>query len=526
MPSLKDYIRFYKSESARKKITKEQLKEINKLYNDLYNQIKKEAKEVAKKKNYSAGMQKLYLDSFAKRLKNEMNRINEMSGDIVKNGSLKMAEQVVKENESFLKSLGLEIHGAYSYVPTKAVAQIINGNVYNGKWTLSRAIWGSNQKDIKNIERIIAEGTAGNKPTAKIAKDLLQYSKSGKSKYNAMRLARTMTNHAYQKAFQMTTEKNPFIEAYQWNNGHADTDVCDLCKELAETDGFGLGPGVFPKGEVPMDHPNGYCFITAITMSREQIDNALIDWVNDTGDSIMNNALDDFAKDMGFLPITVKGAVKGVNAATTLNDVKNFKDLEQVLKSIYGESFVIDESIKNLNIEAVKDTLAGFDEVLSKYNARGYFKKLSSDNVGAANYDFYGVLSINKKIFNIKNYDDVLENMLTAKDLSRNLPDLGKHEAGHLLTEAFCRLNGYKVRTNERVQCARDIINEAKRIAKSKDGLTHKIDGISRYAGKDNFEAIAEAVLASTFENRDKYKRIDWVLVDAIMEVLTKGILK
>lgn len=310
MPNLKQYIRFYKSESARRKITKEQLKEINKLYNDLYNQIKKEAKEVAKKKNYSAGMQKLYLDNFAKRLKNEMGRINKLSGDIVKNGSIKMAEQVVKENESFLKSLGIEVHGAYSYVPTKAVAQIINGNVYNGKWTLSKAIWGSNQKNIKNIERIVAEGMAGNKPTAKIAKDLLQYSKSGKSKYNAIRLARTMTNHAYQKSFQMTTEKNPFIEAYQWNNGHADTDVCDLCKELAETDGFGLGPGIFPKGEVPMDHPNGYCFITAITMSREQIDNALIDWVNDTGDSSMNNALDEFSKDMGFLPITVKEKVK------------------------------------------------------------------------------------------------------------------------------------------------------------------------------------------------------------------------
>lgn len=523
-------IRYVKSESARRKLTKRQIKEINKLYNEVYLNMQKSYKELLKKNNFSSKMKMLYINDFVEQLKKEMKNLNKEVGKIAKNGALDMAEEVVKENNRLLKKWNLYVNGAYSYVPTKAVSQIINGNVYNGKWTLSKAIWGNNQKNIKNIERIIAEGMAGNKPTEKIAKDLLKYSKSGKTKYNAMRLARTMTNHAYQKALQMTTEKNPLIEAYKWNNGHADTAVCPLCQDLAGKDQFGLGTGIFPKNEVPLDHPNGYCFITAITLSRNQIDKALIDWVNGTGDMNMNNALDEFSKDMGFLPITVKNVAKkqsASNTTNTLKDVKSYEDLERVLKSIYGESFVINEEIKNLNIEAVKDVLIGFDEILSKYNARSYFKKLSADVVGAANYDFSGTLCVNKKIFKFKNYDDILENVLGWKDLSSSLSDIGRHEAGHLLNDVFGRINGYKMSTSEATKCAKDIINKAKRIAKKKDGLTHKIGGISRYAGTSNFEAIAEAVLASTVKNRTKYiHKVDWVLVDAIMEVIKKGILK
>ena len=303
-------IRYTKSESARKKITKVQINQINKVYNDAYNNLAKKAKALEGKKNISSKLRKLYLDDFMKDLSKEMANANSKVGTILKDGAKDVAKEVVKENNKLLKNIGINVVGAYSYVPDKAIMQIINGNVYNGQWTLSKALWGAKRKNIKAIEKIMQQSLAENKPIKEVVKELMKYSKSGNAKYNAYRLARTMTNHAYQKAFQMTTEKNPFIEAYQWNNGHADTDVCDLCKELAETDGFGLGPGVFPKNEIPMDHPNGYCFITAIAMDDKQMVQCLADWVNGEGDLDMNKALDEFSEDMGLTSEIVKNNVK------------------------------------------------------------------------------------------------------------------------------------------------------------------------------------------------------------------------
>jgi hypothetical protein len=321
----KSKVRFAKSESARKAITKQQLKQINAIYKDAYKNLEEKQKSLEGKTTYSSGVQKLYLDQFKKDMQAEMTRINAQVKNVVEDGATKIAEAVVDENNDLLKSLGLNVDGAYSYVPTNAVMQIVNGNVYNNKWSLSKSIWGSDQKNIKSIENIVAGGLAGNKSIKEISKDLMSYSKSGRAKYNAERLARTMSNHAYQKAYQMTTEKNPFIEAYQWNNGTANT--CPLCIDLATQDRFGLGNGVFPKNEVPLDHPNGFCYITSIMSNREDVDKALIDWVNGVGDEKMNAQLDEFAKDMGFLPQVVKNvAEQNVLPESVKFDPQSYKD--------------------------------------------------------------------------------------------------------------------------------------------------------------------------------------------------------
>ena len=85
---------------------------------------------------------------------------------------------------------------------------------------------------------------------------------------------------------------NPFIEAVQWNNAHSGR-VCPMCIELAETDQYGLGPGIFPKGEEPMDHPNGMCYLTAVMVkSMEEVATDIRSWM--MGGS--NPELDEYAK--------------------------------------------------------------------------------------------------------------------------------------------------------------------------------------------------------------------------------------
>ena len=88
--------------------------------------------------------------------------------------------------------------------------------------------------------------------------------------YNTQRLARTSVTHAYQISFQRSTRNNPFIEKYQWHSSNSGR-VCPLC---LSRDGQ-----LYEKDDVPLDHPNGMCIITAvISKSYEQIADELADW--------------------------------------------------------------------------------------------------------------------------------------------------------------------------------------------------------------------------------------------------------
>ena len=172
----------------------------------------------------------------------------------------------------------------------------------------------------------MARGIAANKGVYDVAKDLEAYVNPearktyrwardypGSNKvvdYNASRLARTMMSHAYQEAFERSTAKDPWVEAYQWNTGHNNR-VCPLCIEREENDEYGLGPGVYPKGEVPLDHPNGQCFLTIVqTKSTNDVVNDLANWYNGTGDEKMNGLIDEFAYSLGYTPRMLKKTIK------------------------------------------------------------------------------------------------------------------------------------------------------------------------------------------------------------------------
>jgi hypothetical protein len=175
----------------------------------------------------------------------------------------------------------------------------------------------------------------------------------------------------------MTTEKNPFVEAYQWNNGTANT--CPLCIDLATQDRFGLGNGVFPKNEVPLDHPNGFCYITSIMSSRDDVDKALIDWINGTGDVGMNQQLDEFARDMGFMPQVVKNAVQNspkTSAAQFGTDKWYNTNFKKITKEMTQEQK--DELVKGL-----KNGTDGWQKAFAKVSKSSKFKGFVNEKTGA-----------------------------------------------------------------------------------------------------------------------------------------------
>ena len=211
-----------------------------------------------------------------------------------------VSEGVVQDQRDFLKLVGMPgFEFAFSHVPTQIVQTVANGDLYAGDWTLSKAIWGSSKKVSDDINRIVAEGIAANKSSYDIAKDLEKYVNPSAVKpwdwgkvypgtnkvvdYNAQRLARTMVSHAYQQSILDTCNPNPFVTGIKWVASNSDR-VCKLCMERNGT--------IYPKDDVPLDHPNGMCTFVAAIPNMNDVADRIADWYDGNPDP----ALDRFAE--------------------------------------------------------------------------------------------------------------------------------------------------------------------------------------------------------------------------------------
>lgn len=234
----------------------------------------------------SGTLRRLYLEKLQQQINTELTKLGQDVSTMIQNNMGAVVGAAVDDSIAFLSKLGFPIQGAFSNVPSDVIKSIITGQVYDGRWSLSRSIWNSTSKAKKDINTIIAEGIAQNKSTYAIAKDLEKYVNPSARKdwawskvypgtnkvidYNAQRLARTMVSHAYQQAFVRTTKPNPFVTKYKWlasNSGR----VCPLC---SSRDGV-----LFEKDDLPMDHPNGMCtFVSVIDESMTDIADRIADW--------------------------------------------------------------------------------------------------------------------------------------------------------------------------------------------------------------------------------------------------------
>lgn len=274
---------FRSSEQLRLSLTKQQQKAIEDLYKKIAKDIENELKTLPN--TTSGALRRVYLNKLSKQIQTELKALSGKLESMVKENMEKVAEEVVKDNLSFLKSIGITIEGAFSHIPSEVVKVISTGQLYEGNWSLSSSIWGINNKTSHDINQIIAQGIAQNKSSYDIAKDLEKYvdpaarkdwdwskvypGTNKKVDYNAQRLARTMVSHAYQWSFVQTTKNNPFVEGYRWEASNSSR-VCPLC---ASRDGR-----VFEKDKLPLDHPNGLCTFTAVMPDLVDVADRLADW--------------------------------------------------------------------------------------------------------------------------------------------------------------------------------------------------------------------------------------------------------
>lgn len=173
------------------------------------------------------------------------------------------------------------------------VESIIDGSVYgpDGSWNLSSSIWGDNAKKYSDIYKIVANCMVKGQSVQQASNLLLKYVDpdrlfywdgpsgghiySHKVDYNAQRLVRTLTTHAYQKAVVDSTYNDPALVGYRWHaNGSR---ACPICQDRDGT--------VYGKDEVPWDHPNGMCYIEPVYNASRQGYDDIIRWVfSDEGD--------------------------------------------------------------------------------------------------------------------------------------------------------------------------------------------------------------------------------------------------
>lgn len=300
---------FAKAEGIRIQITNNQAKQIKSLYKEISNEYKRKMRVLSTRTNISSQMRTQYLKDYVKSLEGDIKYLNQNVEKTISSNMLRVSQAVVEDSIKLDKKMGFA--GTFTkqfYIPQDVVAVVSSGKLYEGKWTLSKAIWSDNQKKLNDINQIVAKGIAGNKSTYDIAKDLERYvnprarklwnwskvypGTSKKIDYNAQRLARTMVSHAYEESFVESTKDNPFIEAYQWLASGSDR-MCDICEER---DGQ-----IFPKDDLPLDHPNGMCtFEIVMQKSYETIGKEIANWINGEGDQRLNRELDYYAETLGY----------------------------------------------------------------------------------------------------------------------------------------------------------------------------------------------------------------------------------
>lgn len=368
---------FKDAEKAKAAIMKSQQKEIKDLYVKWADDIGKKAEMYAKKTTPSSALQETQMKTLKKQLTAASKQISNEIYGIIKNNMYLMSNAVVGDSKKWMKSLGFEDEAAnmmFTNIPDSTVRNIITGQIYDSGWSLSKAIWSDNEKNLKDIYAIVGKGIAENSSIYDISKELETYVNPNKKlpwnfkgkdgvkifkksvDYNAQRLARTLVQHGYQQSFIAVTKDNPLVEEYLWlANGSR---VCPICKARNGKH--------YSKDNLPMDHPNGMCTMVPV-INNNMIDD-LADWVKNPD---KNSKLTKFAKKLGYKESQIKaGDVVKIKGANTAQKTENkFTDLQDKYLSKYG--YTPNNMPKNYNEWFGKLSVEDMFEISSLQSKKG-----------------------------------------------------------------------------------------------------------------------------------------------------------
>ena len=162
----------------------------------------------------------------------------------------------------------------------KVINQMIQGNIYHDGKGLSDRIWDtaktSGNKISIAINSCIAQGMGAaemsqnlkefamgghhtwsrNKIREKLGPGYARKYGSGGLDYEALRLARTTLTHQAQISVINSSKINPYLQFVKWHSDHQAGRTCQQCIDR--------NGQLFKIDEVPLDHPNGMCWIQPV----------------------------------------------------------------------------------------------------------------------------------------------------------------------------------------------------------------------------------------------------------------------
>lgn len=198
------------------------------------------------------------------------------------------------------------------------------------------------------------------------------------------------------------------------------------------------------------------------------------------------------------------GGVKG-----SIAECKNFDELTATLKAKYGDQFVIDEKLKDLKFDEVRDAMSGADFILSEFGATEKLTGFTIGSNGVMCASFSGQIKFTEKYFTQGTAD--LSTVMNKSGSTFHPPNqtarsTGAHEAGHILESWIAKqqTNDYweqRIAWNNS-SVSKKIINEASKSVKKQykargekapsiDTLCYKVSG---YASRNRSEAFAECM--------------------------------
>lgn len=391
------------AEKLRDRLTKEQEQEIANTYKQVADKVKKKLKSIPDNGTATSALKKQQLQQLKKLLNSEYKSMRDKIGKQIEQKAKETTQGPINAAKEFAKKLGfVKLEGSYASVPNDVISSIVTGQVYDGDWSLSSALWKDVQHKQKDINKVIADGVSMNKSAFDIAKDLEEYvdpkakkswdwkkvypGVSSKIDYSAQRLARTMPAHAYQQSLEATVKNNPFIDGYIWHSGTGKR-TCEICRER---DGK-----FFAKGKLPMDHPNGRCTLITKGQSMMDISDRLADWVNGKSDKGIDKYMEDLygkvkqEKSKGLTKAQRKKADEWDKSYKNVVEFakKNGYSIEQTVKSILGSppkgskyyGGIVDEVKKAYTPPKVKPQRKSFTfKGMNRKNANSYIRKMIS----------------------------------------------------------------------------------------------------------------------------------------------------
>lgn len=273
------------------------------------------------------------------------------------------------------------------------VEQMVKGQIYKDGMGLDSRLWHSVNASGQKIEDAITSCLARGIGSAEASKTIAQFAKTGhhtwdKKKireklgskyaekygtggldYEALRLMRTTTTHMAQLSAINSHKVNPYSNAVIYHIGHAGSRTCAMCRER--------NGKKFKLEDVPLDHPNGLCwlepFISVDGKNPASLSD-LMDDMNNYYDGKPNSGLmDKWVKENGETPVKAKSQQpkkptlpKG-HLYTPEQREQQYKKLETKLTDGIS-SMIVEEYGSNINVKGLtKSTVLGIIDNLQQY---------------------------------------------------------------------------------------------------------------------------------------------------------------